>query len=201
MARIEGVSPRKVGPLVRIAYWMTRRQYGMTPQPLTVAAHHPWIFRGYAAYEAMLDRARLVDRRLRLLAELKIAALIGCRFCLDIGAALGRKTGVTEDQLRELPRYGESAAFSPLEKLVLDYAVAMTGLPVEVPETLWGALRSHLDEAQLVELTAGIAWANYRSRFDHALGIGAQGFAGGAYCPLVETGAGAVPPFPSEPTP
>jgi len=199
MARIEGLSPREAGRLVRIAYWMTRRQYGMTPQPLTVAARHPWIFRGYAAYEAMLDRARLVERRLRLLAELKIAALIGCRFCLDIGSALGRKTGVTEDQLRALPSYGDSAAFSPREKLVLDYAVAMTRLPVEVPETLWVALRGHFDEAQLVELTAGIAWANYRSRFDHALGIGAQGFASGAYCPLVETRTATAPPLPSEP--
>ena len=43
---------------------------------------------------------------------------------------------MTEAQLRDLPAYEESAAFSPLEKLVLDYAVAMTETPVEVPEAL-----------------------------------------------------------------
>jgi 4-carboxymuconolactone decarboxylase len=186
MTRIAGVPPRHAGLLARLAYRFTRRQFGMTPEPLTVAAQHPWILRGYVAYEAMLDRARLVDRRLRLLAELKVAALIGCRFCLDIGAALGRKTGVTEAQLRDLTKYPCSDAFSPLERAVLDYAVALTRTPVEVPDALFTVLREHLSEPALVELTAGIAWANYRSRFDHALGIGAQGFAGSAYCPLAE---------------
>ena len=186
MPRVEGVPAARAGLLARIAYRLTRRQFGMTPVPLTVAAHHPWILRGYVAYEAMLDRARLVDRRLRLLAELEVAALIGCRFCLDIGAALGRKTGIAEAQLRELNGYQTSPAFSPLERLVLDYAVAMTRTPVDVSDALVQALREHLSDAQLVELTAGLAWQNYRSRFDHALGIGAQGFSGGAYCPLAE---------------
>jgi len=93
---------------------------------------------------------------------------------------------MTEAQLRELPIHRESAAFSPLEKLVLDYAVAITATPVEVPETLFAELQKAFDESQLVELTAAIAWENYRARFDHALAIEAQGFSQGAYCPLPE---------------
>jgi alkylhydroperoxidase family enzyme len=97
---------------------------------------------------------------------------------------------MTEAQLRDLPVYRTSTAFSPLERLVLDYAVEMTKTPVEVPDTLFAELRRQLDEAQLVELTAAIAWENYRARFDHALGIEAQGFSEGAYCPLPERAAG-----------
>jgi alkylhydroperoxidase family enzyme len=97
---------------------------------------------------------------------------------------------MTEAQLRDLPVYRSSAAFSPLEKLVLDYAVEMTKTPVDVPDPLFAELRRQLDEAQLVELTAAIAWENYRARFDHALGIEAQGFSEGAYCPLPERAAG-----------
>jgi 4-carboxymuconolactone decarboxylase len=98
---------------------------------------------------------------------------------------------VTEAQLVDLPVYRQSGAFSPLEKLVLDYAAAVTETPVEVPDDLFAALRAQLDEAQLVELTANIAWENYRARFDHAFGIEAQGFSEGAYCPLPErVGAG-----------
>ncbi len=93
---------------------------------------------------------------------------------------------MTEAQLRDLPAYRESAAFSALERLVLDYVVAMTLTPVEVRDDLFAALRRHFDEAQLVELTAVIAWENYRARFDHALGIEAQGFSEGAYCALPE---------------
>ena len=98
---------------------------------------------------------------------------------------------MTETQLRDLAVYRQSAAFAPLEKLVLDYAIEMTRTPVAVPEALFAALREHFTDAQLVELTAAIAWGNYRSRFDHALGIEAQGFSAGAYCPLPERPAGA----------
>jgi alkylhydroperoxidase family enzyme len=105
---------------------------------------------------------------------------------MDIGSAVGRTAGVTESQLVELPRYQESSAFSPLEKLVIEYAARMTTTPVEVPETLFTALRQQLSEAQLVELTATIAWENYRARFNHALGIEAQGFSEGAFCALPE---------------
>jgi len=93
---------------------------------------------------------------------------------------------VSETQLHDLPVYQTSAAFSTLEKLAIDYAVCMTNTPVDVPDALFAALRAQLDEAQLVELTAAIAWENYRARFDHALGIEAQGFSEGAFCPLPE---------------
>ena len=96
---------------------------------------------------------------------------------------------MSEAQLRDLPRYQASAAFAPLEKLVLDYAVAMTNTPVEVPDALFARPREHFADAELVELTAAIAWENYRARFDHAFGIEAQGFSEGAYCPLPERSA------------
>ena len=80
--------------------------------------------------------------------------------------------------------YEKSNAFSPLEKLALEYAVAMTDTPVEVSDELFANLRRHFNEAQLVELTAAIAWENYRAPFNHAFGIEAQGFSGNAYCPL-----------------
>lgn len=81
-----------------------------------------------------------------------------------------------------MPNYRASALFSETEKLVLEYADAMTQTPVEVPETLFAKLKEKFSEAQLVELTANIAWENYRARFDHAFGVKAEGFAEGSYC-------------------
>jgi alkylhydroperoxidase family enzyme len=108
---------------------------------------------------------------------------------------VGRELGLGEEQLRDLSRHGESDAFTPLEKLALDLAEAMTRSPVEVPDALFRELRRRLTDAQLVELTATIAWENYRARFNHALGIEAQGFSEGAYCPLPGRGAeGAAEP-------
>lgn len=67
---------------------------------------------------------------------------------------------------------------------MLDYATRMTRVPVEVPDELFGRLRERFNEAAMVELTATIAWENYRARFDHAFGIEAEGFSEGAVCAL-----------------
>ena len=80
--------------------------------------------------------------------------------------------------------YLNSALFSETEKLVLEYADAMTQTPVEVPEALFAKLRQKFSDAQLVELTATLAWENYRARFDHAFGVEAEGFTKGSYCAL-----------------
>jgi alkylhydroperoxidase family enzyme len=88
-----------------------------------------------------------------------------------------------------LPDYGSSALFSGAEKPVLEYADAMTQTPVEVPEMLFAKLGEMFSDAQLVELTATLAWENYRARLDHAFGVEAEGFSKGSYCALpVKTG-------------
>ena len=113
---------------------------------------------------------------------MKAAALIGCPFCVDIGSAEARAAGISETELRDLANYSESSAFSTLDKSVLDYATRMTRTPVIVPDELFARLQRELSPAALVELTATIAWESFRSRFNHALGVQAQGFSEGAYC-------------------
>jgi alkylhydroperoxidase family enzyme len=103
---------------------------------------------------------------------------------------VGRTAGVTEAQLMALPDFENSTAFNEVEKLVLRYAAAMTATPVEVSEELFEALHRHFDEKQLVELTSGIAWENYRARFNHAFCIEAEGFYRGALCLLPQQKTG-----------
>ena len=84
--------------------------------------------------------------------------------------------------MEALPNYRTSLVFSDIEKLVLEYVDAMTETPVEVSEALFAKLRGNFTEAQLVELTATIAWENFRARFDHAFGVEAEGFSQGSFC-------------------
>ncbi len=88
-----------------------------------------------------------------------------------------------------LPQYKSSALFSESERLVLEYADAMTQTPVEVPDALFAKLREKFSDVQLVELTATLAWENYRARFDHAFGVEAEGFTQGSYCAMPVLGA------------
>jgi len=80
MGRIGGVPEARASWLVRLAYRFARRRLGKVPEPVAVAAHHRWIFSAMGAYELALERARLVDARLKALAGIKAAALVGCPF-------------------------------------------------------------------------------------------------------------------------
>jgi alkylhydroperoxidase family enzyme len=83
-----------------------------------------------------------------------------------------------------LPNYRNHELFSDTEKLVLEFADAMTQTPVEVSDALFAKLRQEFTEVQMVELTATLAWENYRARFDHAFGVEAEGFTKDCYCAL-----------------
>jgi hypothetical protein len=80
MVRIEGISKREAGAVTRFAYWFSRRRFGKVAEPLRVTAHHPTLLRGYGAFELALDRSSLLDERLKDLAGLKAATLVGCPF-------------------------------------------------------------------------------------------------------------------------
>jgi alkylhydroperoxidase family enzyme len=51
-----------------------------------------------------------------------------------------------------------------------------------VPGSDTRAVRQHLDDGQIVELTHHIAPENMRGRFNRALGIGPVGFSDGMVC-------------------
>ena len=60
--------------------------------------------------------------------------------------------------------------------MALEYAEAMTRTGERIDDALFARLREHFDDAQIVELTAGIAMENMRSKMNPALQIASQGF-------------------------
>ena len=77
-----------------------------------------------------------------------------------------------------------SDAFSEFEKEVLDYAAALTNTPASATDEQVDGLRKNLSDPQLVELTAMIAWENYRARFNRGFDVRDQGFSEGAACAI-----------------
>ena len=86
------------------------------------------------------------------------------------------QAGATDDKIRQVPTWRDSELFSTMEKDALEYAEKMTITGEKVTDELWGRLRGHFTEAQLVELTAAVAIENFRSKFNVPLGVEAQGF-------------------------
>ena len=99
---------------------------------------------------------------------------------------MGRKVGITEDQLHDLAQFESSLHFNAREKLVLSLAVALTRIPTDVSDDLFARLRAEFSEAELVDLNNAICWENYRARFNRTFDIGAEGYSKGQFCPLPE---------------
>ncbi|WP_422036487.1 carboxymuconolactone decarboxylase family protein [Reyranella sp.] len=80
------------------------------------------------------------------------------------------------EKLAEVTTWRDSTLFSEAERLALEYAERITYTDRKVDDALVDDLKKHYSEAQIVELTAAIAMENFRSKFNPALGIEAQGF-------------------------
>lgn len=152
-------------------------------------ARRPQILFGTIGYETALLFSNRLDPKLKELAELKTAGLVNCEFCLDIGSALAHSSGLTEQQLRDLPRYRTSDAYNDLEKLVISFAEAMTATPAIDLADLRTELLTHLSKGEFAELTAGIAWENQRARHNQGLGVRPTGMAEGMACAIPERAA------------
>ena len=84
MARIPG-APRNQGGLIRrlfvgVVYSLTQRRLGRLIMPVQVTAHHPKIFWGYIQMEQSQASSKLIDPKLKGLAQLRVATLVGCPF-------------------------------------------------------------------------------------------------------------------------
>ncbi len=80
MARIRGLEAGETNPLTRFIYWMTQRKLGRVVLPLKVTAHQPRLALAVGQMEQGQAAVHSVDAKLKALAGIKTALLIGCPF-------------------------------------------------------------------------------------------------------------------------
>ncbi|MGH3970878.1 MAG: carboxymuconolactone decarboxylase family protein [Mycobacterium sp.] len=196
MPRLNGVSDRDAGLGAKIAFFFTRRRFKQMTglqtatmlEPLRMYAHIPRLLSAIGRLELAESKLDILRPRHRALAELKAATTVRCEYCIDLGSQISRGLGITDEELLALSDYRNAACFSDVDKLILDYATAMSRTPVEVSDQLFDALRAHFDTPQLVALTHVINLGNFRARFNLALRIGSSGFSEGMVCALPDAG-------------
>jgi alkylhydroperoxidase family enzyme len=91
---------------------------------------------------------------------------------MDIGSAVGRqKALVTDEELNEVANWRDTKVLSERERTAIEYSEEMSKAPVRVSDELFERLKKHFTDEQIVELSATVAYENYRARFNHALDI------------------------------
>lgn len=153
------------------------KMFGKVPDSLAVMWNNPAVFRFSLGLGQKSRKWDACEEDLKSYAHMAVASLIGCSWCLDLGYFQAHNDGLDLAKAREVPRWRESAAFTPLERDVLEYAEAMSRTPPAVTDVLSARLLDQLGAPALVELTSWVALANLYSRSNAALGIESEGFA------------------------
>jgi alkylhydroperoxidase family enzyme len=84
---------------------------------------------------------------------------------VDINSAVGREAGLTDEKLLAV-RGEDSSTFNDTERAVIELADALTSTPADVNDELYARLRQQFSEEQLLELSAHIAFENFRARLN-----------------------------------
>lgn len=177
MSRISPVTGKHAPLLLRVMNAASRRMVGKEPEPLQIIAHN----RGYLLPTIFMSRLGAVKTKLdpetRTLASHLVAELNGCEWCLDLGNYMAQREGIPGDKLSAVFDHATSPHFSPAERVALAYAEAVTAPGSRVSDELFGQLREHYSEQEIVELTLTVAMQNFANRMNIPLGIESQGFA------------------------
>jgi alkylhydroperoxidase family enzyme len=154
-----------------------RRTLGTVPTSIGVYWHHQKVLMDMASVGSKVQKWDRCDEQLKSFAHMAVASRVGCTWCLDFNYFEAHNKDLDMDKAREVPRWRESEVFSALERDVLAYAEAMTETQPTVTDDLVESLLSQLGEAGVLELTAVVAFANFTTRANVALGIESDGFA------------------------
>ena len=118
----------------------------------TVFALVPDVFRhavdGFALY-----RTRSIDPVLRELGQTRAGWLKGSKFVFSQHCKALRGLGVSEEKIRAVKAWAVATCFDEAERAVLAYTDELVQGDGRVTDETFAALRRHLDDEQILELT------------------------------------------------
>jgi len=120
----------------------------------TVFALVPDAFRhtteGFAFYRS---GERRLDPILRELGQTRAGYAVGSQFVYSQHMKAARFAGLTDEQAAAIAHWQVADCFSPVERAVLAYADALVLQHGRVPDAVFDALKAHLADPEILELT------------------------------------------------
>jgi alkylhydroperoxidase family enzyme len=156
------------GMMMKVAYAMSRRQFGKVLTPLKVfAARMPLAFGLFYGKIGKLDKKLQLSPEMALLVRERVARINVCLFCIDIGRSITIKAGMNEAKFDALEVYSTSPLFTEAERAALDYVTELTRDKKINPET-FARMRHHFSERAICE----IVWLVASEHFYNISNIG-----------------------------
>jgi uncharacterized peroxidase-related enzyme len=129
------------------------------------AAHH------LAAMLMELKARQGITWRYIELAVVVVSKLNACDYCVAHHSPHLRVDGLSEAGLETLLEYENHPELDDVDKLVVEYAIAVTNNAGKIRDKMFERLHAVFSEAQIVELTLRISLCGFFNRFNDALMI------------------------------
>ena len=151
------------------ALWQRMTTYGAFENQAGAMAHRPPIFKNiWSMLVELADEAVLPKRYLEL-ALVTVSLLNKCTYCVSHHAPKLAIQGVSEAGAERLLDYKDHAELDDTDKLVVEYAIAVTNHWNRTRDEIFDRLKQHFSEAQIVELTWRAALCGAFNRFNDVL--------------------------------
>ena len=174
MARVSDIPPEKVPVDVRDVYLEFAKGYGPFRNQVGVFAHVPSSVKHLMGMLLELRAQKNVPLRYIELAIVAVSKLNECHYCVAHHKPLLAIEGISSAGAERVLDYQNHPELDAVDKLVVEYSIAVTHSPQRIRENLFERLRAHFTEAQIVELTLRIALCGFFNRFNDALMIDAE---------------------------
>jgi alkylhydroperoxidase family enzyme len=154
--------------IIKLAYWMTRRQFGKVLTPVKIVySRLPPAFGLFSSKISKLDKKLTLPPETVMLIRERVARLNVCLFCIDIGRSFVIKESMNEARFDALEDYRTSPLFSDAQRAALDYVTELTKDKQVDPETFKRMAR-YYSERQICE----IVWLVASEHFYNMTNIG-----------------------------
>lgn len=170
MARVRDILPSEL-PSELAEIFERYADYGPFANQAALFAHVPPALRHLMPMLMELRSEGRVPRRYIELAIVTVSKLNECEYCVGHHKPMLAVEGVAPQLADRLPDYASEPGFDDTDRVVIEYAVAVTERPQSILDELFDRLRAQFDEAQIVELTLRIALCGFFNRFNDALQI------------------------------
>jgi AhpD family alkylhydroperoxidase len=164
-------------PLLKIAYWFSRRQFGKVMTPLKIIYARKFPLLQFAMKIAKFEEKQTnLPPDLRLLIKIAAATENGCTFCQDIALAQAVKGRIGTEKFVALVGKDETkeSVFTEKERSVLA-VIRQYAAERKVSDENFAALQKHFDETQIIEILALNAFEQFYNALTIPLEIESDG--------------------------
>jgi len=141
----------------------------VVPNSMYTMGRIPELLEAYAALNGVVYRDGEVSAELKRLVAHVASRAAGCRYCAAHNGVRASVLGVDPAKLADIWQFETSDHFSDAERCALDLARRAGQSPNEVSDETVAALRTHFDDAAILELVAVIAMTGFTNRWNETL--------------------------------